>query len=87
MALSLKSITEEDIIKLCMMLGHTHPLGVLHYFPTDLVVLFHTVEEMLWASHGAIKAMELHNEPIAVKILAPTEPHVKAFISVGEVTP
>ena len=77
------SITEEDTVQLCMTLGHTHPLGVLHYPATDLVVLFCMAEEMLRASHGAIKATELHNKPIAIKILAPTEPHVKAYISVG----
>ena len=42
---------------------------------------------MQQASHGAIKATELHDEPITVKIVAPTEPHVKAYIHVGEVTP
>ena len=41
------------------------------------------VEEMLQASHGAIKATELHDEPIAIKTVAPTEPHVKAYITVG----
>ena len=40
-------------------------------------------EEMLQASHGAMKAMELHDELIAVKIIAPTEPHAKAYITVG----
>ena len=45
------------------------------------------VEEMLKASSGAIKATELCNEPIAIKIVAPTEPHVKAYITVGEGTP
>ena len=41
------------------------------------------VEEMQWASHGAIKATELHNEEIAIKIVAPTEPHIRAYITVG----
>ena len=32
------SISEEDIIELCITKGHTHPLGVLHYSATELVV-------------------------------------------------
>ena len=40
-------------------------------------------EEMQWASHGAIKATELCNEPIAIKVVAPTEPHIRAHITIG----
>ena len=78
------SIMEEDIVQFCMRLGHIHPLGVLQYSATELVVLFHTAEEMQWASCGAIKATELCDELIAVKIVAPTEPHIRAYITVGE---
>ena len=53
------SIMEEDIIQLCMTLGHVHPLGVLQYSTTELVILFHMADEMQWASCGAIKATEL----------------------------
>ena len=38
---------------------------------------------MQWASCGAIKATELHDEPITIKIVAPTEPQVKAYIQIG----
>ena len=34
-------------------------------------------------SHGAIKVTKLHNELIAVIIVAPTEPHIRAYITVG----
>ena len=37
-------ISEEDIMEICMKKGHTYPLGVLHYFATESVVLFSTVE-------------------------------------------
>ena len=40
------SITEEDFVQLCMMLGHIHPLGVLWYSTIELVALFHMAEEM-----------------------------------------
>ena len=77
------SIMEEDIVQFCMMLGHIHTLGVLQYSTTELVVLFCMAEEMQWASHGAIKATEFHNELIAIKIVTPTEPHTRAYITVG----
>ena len=78
------SIMEEDTIQFCVMLGHIHPLGVLQYSATESVVLLYMAEEMQWTSHGVIKATELHNKLITFKIVAPTEPHVKAYIHVGE---
>ena len=40
-------------------------------------------EEIQWASCGAIKVMELCDKPIAIKIVDPTEPHIRAYITVG----
>ena len=71
------SVMEEDIVQLCM------TLGALRYLATELVALFFMVEEMQWASHGAIKVTELCDEPIAIKIVALTEPHISAYITVG----
>ena len=53
-------------MEICVILGHTHPLGVLWYLAVELVALFCTTEEMQWASHGAVKATELQDEPIAI---------------------
>ena len=53
------SVSEEDIIEICVTMGHTHPLGVLWYLAVELVALFCTTEEMQQASHSAVKAMEL----------------------------
>ena len=53
---NITSVTEENILQLCMTLGHIHPLGVLQYLATESVALFHTAEEMQGASHVAIKA-------------------------------
>ena len=64
--LHVTSVSEEDIVEICVTLGHTHPLGVLWYSAMELVALFHTTEEMQHASCIAIKAMELWDEPIAV---------------------
>ena len=38
------SIQEEDIIELCIELGHTHPKGVLCYSVTESLVLFHSMD-------------------------------------------
>ena len=71
------SITEEDIMQICMTLGHIHPLGGLQYLATESVALFHMVDEMQQASCGAIKVTELCNKLIAIKIIAPMEPSGK----------
>ena len=34
------SVLEEDIIEICIRLGHTHPLGVLYYSVTESIILF-----------------------------------------------
>ena len=77
------SVTEEDIMQICMTLGHTHPLGVLPFLAMELVALFCTPEEMQQASHGVIKVMELCNESIAIRTVAPLEPHIRKYITVG----
>ena len=40
------SVMEEDILEICVALGHTHPLGVLQYSATESVALFCMMEEM-----------------------------------------
>ena len=53
------SISEEDIVKICVKKGHTHPLGVVHYLATESIVLFSTMEDLNHASHGLVEVMEL----------------------------
>ena len=60
------SVLEEDILEICVALGYTYPLGVLWYLVTELVAMFNMTEEMQQASHSAINAMELQDEPIAI---------------------
>ena len=74
------SVTEEDIIKMCIKMGHTHPLGVLYYSMMELVALFHSAEEMQCTPHGAIKATELRDKAITIRAVAPSVTHVKAYI-------
>ena len=53
------SISEEDIVEICMKKGHTHPSGVLHYSAMESIVLFGTMEDLKHASHGLVDIMEL----------------------------
>ena len=74
------SVTEEDIIEICIKMGHTHPLGVLHYSTTKLVVLFHSTDMLQHATCGIVKAMELWGEAITVKAMAPSEAHTRVYL-------
>ena len=69
-----------ETVKMCIKMGHTHPLGVLHYSAMELVALFHSTEDVQCATHRAIKMMELQDEAIAIRAVAPSETHVKAYI-------
>ena len=40
------SVSGEDILEICVTLGHTLPFGVLQYLATELVALFCMTEEM-----------------------------------------
>ena len=80
--LDVTSVSEEDIVVICMTLGNAHPLGVLQYLVMESVALFCTTEEMQWASCTAIKAMELQDEPTAVQTIAPSEHHIRAYIAI-----
>ena len=75
------SVMEQDIIEICIRLGQTHPMGVLHFSVMESVVLFQLVDEMQHATHGAIKAMVLHEEAIAIRTSAPSETHMRAYIT------
>ena len=70
------SILEEDIIEICIQLGHTHPEGVLWYSAIKLVMLFYTTDELQIAAHGVVKAMMLHDESITVRTSPLSVTHV-----------
>ena len=44
------SMSEEDIMEICIKLGHTHPMSVLHYLAVELVALFCLTEDMQHAT-------------------------------------
>ena len=76
------SIQEEDIVELCIQSGQTHPKGVLWYTVVGLVVLFHSVDEMLVMVCGVIKVMVLCEEPIRLDMTPPSTTHVIAYMMV-----
>ena len=76
------SIQEEDITKICIWLWHRHPKGVLQYFTIELVMLFHTVDELQVMAHGVMKASMLHKEAIRVRTSLPSATHVRAHMVV-----
>ena len=76
------STLEEDVIEICIQLGHTHPKGVLQYLVIELVMLFHTVDKLQIAACGVIKAMMLHDESIRVRTSPPSATHVRAYMAV-----
>ena len=81
------SISEEDIIEICIMKGHTHPLGVLHYSATELVLLFCSMDELQHATCGIIKTTELQSEVITVRAMAPLEAHVTVYLATSHSNP
>ena len=77
------SIQEEDIIEICIWLGHTHPEGVLWYSAIKLVMLFHSTDKLQVMAHGVIKAMMMwHKEAIRVRTSLPFATHVRAYMAV-----
>ena len=44
--LNVTSVSEEDILEICVTLEHTHPFDVLWYSVTESVALFPTTVEM-----------------------------------------
>ena len=66
---------------------HTHPLGLLHYSATELVILFHSSDKLQCATCGIVKVMELQGEAITVKAMAPSEAHIKAYLVALQLNP
>ena len=75
------SILEEDINKIYIWLGHTHPEGILQYSTIVLVMLFYTVAELQIMGHGVVKASMLGEEAIRVRTSQPSATHMRAYIA------
>ena len=75
-------ILKEDVIEICIWLGHTHPKGILQYSTSESVVLFHTMDELQVMAWGVMKASMLHDEVIRVRTSPPSATHVRAYMAV-----
>ena len=73
------SISEEDIMEICVQRAHTHPLGVLQYSTAESVVLFGSLKDVNCTHHTLLDMMELCNEAITVWTMALAEAHIAAF--------
>ena len=62
-------------------------LGVLHYSAMDSVILFHTTDELKCAIHSIVELMELQDEAITVKAMAPLEAHITTYMTVWHSKP
>ena len=81
--MDVSSISEEDIIKICITKSHIHPLGVLCYSAMESVVLFQSMDELQCTTHRIMKAMEFWDEAITVGSVAPSEAHVTAYLAMS----
>ena len=81
------SIQEEDIIEICVWLGHTHPKGVLRHSAMESVILFHSADDMLVVAWGVIKVTTSHEEAIKVRTSPPSAAHVRAYMVVVDGEP
>ena len=88
------SITEEDIMEICIRRAHAHPLGVLRYSAMESVILFGSLEDVNHAHHTLLDVTELCNEAVTVQTMTPTEAHLVAFtamwhsnLTVGDAEP
>ena len=78
--LDASSISEEDIVELCIRRAHTHPLGVLWYSMADSVVFFNNIADVNRTQQVLPDVPEFHNEAIATWTMAPMQAHITAFI-------
>ena len=77
------SILEEDIIKICIQLGHTHPEGVLQYSAIESVMLFHTMDKLQIAVCGVVKALTCcMMKPLEFRTSPPSATHMRAYMAV-----
>ena len=85
--LDASSITEEDIVEICVRRAHAHPLGVLWYSAAELVILFGHPKDVNRAHCTLPDMMELHDEAVTVWTMAPKEAHVTVFHTMWHLNP
>ena len=85
--LDASSISEEDIVELCVRRAHTHPLGVLWYSMEDSVILFSNVADVNSTQRVLPDVTEFHNEAVMTQTMAPAQAHITAFIKMWHSNP
>ena len=85
--LDASSITEEDIVEVCVRRAHTCPLGVLQYSMAESVILFRNVADVSCTHRILPDMMEFQDEAITVQTMAPIEAQVTAFQSMWHLNP
>ena len=71
--LDASSISEEDIVELCVRRAHTRPLGVLRYSVADSVVFLNDAAAVDRTQRALLDVTEFGEETIAIRTMAPTE--------------
>ena len=83
--LDVTSVSEEDVVEICVTLGHTYPLGVLWYLADGIKWhLFHTTRGDVmsitcWCHKGN---RTVQDELTAVQTVALLEHHIRVYIAV-----
>ena len=80
-------ISEEDIIEICVRQAHIHPLGVLWYSATELVVFHQNIKDLNCTLHTLLDVTEYHDEAITVQAMALAQTHITAFIEMWHSNP
>ena len=77
--LDASSISEEDIVELCVRRAHTHPLGVLRYSAADSVVFLNDAAAVDRTQRALLDVTEFGEETVAIRTMAPMEGQATAF--------
>ena len=71
------SVSEEDIIEICITKGHTHPLGVLCYSAMEWVVLFCSTDKLQQVTCGIVKQWNCRVKPSLLRLWLLQRPILK----------
>ena len=78
------SLLEEDIVKLCVGMGQVHPDGIVWLTAMELVIAFHSSEEMLAAVCLITSAIVWHDYPIRVHTRPSTAAQIWDYVAVRD---
>ena len=85
--LDASSISEEDIVEICVRRAHICPLGVLQYSAVESVILFRNVTDVNRTQRVLPAMTEFQDEAITVWTMAPAQVQVTAFQAMWHLNP